>query len=158
MDRVKDACVRASRNPTHEVALAVSLGIGAGLIPKANLIAVVLLVLLFLLRLNLMVGLTTLGITSVISYLLDPDMHFLGDHMLATAALQPAFIAVLRVPWGPWTAINNTVVCGSLLVAIVQALPTYILTRTLLARQSQRFQDHWFTRSLGLGPRAGWRI
>ena len=140
------------------MALAISLGIAAGLMPKTNLIALVLLLLLFLLRLNLTVGLLTVGVATLVSFTLDPYLHSLGNGLLATEALQPGFLAVLRLPFGPWTAINNTVVAGSLVVGAVQALPTYWLARTLFARQAARFQDHWLLRSLGVGPRSGWRI
>ena len=118
------------------------LGDGAGRVP----------------RLNLAAGLLAVAAATCISFTLDPFLHMLGDWLLSLALFQTAVLAVLRLPFGPWTELNNTVVAGSLAVVVGLALPTYWLTRTVFARQATRFADHWLLRFLGMGSRTGWRI
>ena len=118
----------------RQVAVAIALGIAVGLIPKGNLLAVGLAILLFALRVNLASGLATAALFTWVGTLLDPSFHLLGRGVLTAPLLQPVFTWCYQLPLVPWTGFNNTVVAGSAIVAAIQAYPTYRLAKPFFER------------------------
>jgi uncharacterized protein (TIGR03546 family) len=96
-----------------------------GLLPKGNLIAVSLFVLLFSLRVNKGVALLAAFAFSWIGPALDPFADKLGAHVLAANSLQPTYATLFQLPLGPWFDFNNTVVVGSLVIGLWALYPTY---------------------------------
>ena len=122
----------SERSP-QAIGLAVGLGTCLGLIPKSNLIAVAMLAALFLCRTNLLVGLLTASIISWFSPLLDPVTHVTGHWLLTQPQMQPFFQRVFSLPGVAWTSLNNSVVLGSLLLAMSTFLPIRLAVAWLLS-------------------------
>jgi uncharacterized protein (TIGR03546 family) len=112
-----------------------------GLLPKANLIAVALCVLLFSLRVNKGLGVAAAVLFSLVGSWADPFTHKVGALVLAIDSLQPMYGWLYALPLGPWLGFHNTVVAGSLAVGAYLAYPTYWLARTACCRSQKAVTD-----------------
>lgn len=128
------AAVLVANESPRQIAIGIALGVVIGLVPKGNLLAIALMVLLCSLRVNRTAGLLTACVFSWISVMADSFTHKLGAKILATESLQPVYAWVYELPLGPWIGINNTVVVGSLAMGLYVAYPSYLLAKLLLDR------------------------
>lgn len=69
----------------RQMAFGFALGVLVGLVPKGNLLAVSLMMLMCSLRVNLGVGLATVFATTWAGVLLDPITHRIGEFLLKSA-------------------------------------------------------------------------
>ncbi len=101
------------------------MGVLLGLLPKTNLLAVLIALLLFLSYANLLVGAATTVIVSLIAPWIHPIAHDIGGEILTSAVGQQIGGALFRIPLVPWTFLDNTVVLGSFLLGLVLLLPVF---------------------------------
>jgi uncharacterized protein (TIGR03546 family) len=120
----------ASNSP-GQLAAGFALGMMIGIMPKSNLIALSLCVLLFSLRCNKGLGLVAAVLFSCFAGWTDPFAHRLGLSVLSAPSLQANYASVFTLPLGPWLGFHNTVVCGSFLMGLYVAYPVYWLVKTL---------------------------
>jgi uncharacterized protein (TIGR03546 family) len=118
----------------RQLALGFALGIAVGLIPKGNLTAVTLTVVLFASRVNVGAGMVSAFLFSWVGSLLDPVSHAIGLSLLTSTPLQPLLSRVFDLPIVPWTSLNNTVVLGSLILGAAQFYFSYRLSKPVFAR------------------------
>ena len=116
------------------VAFGVATGTAVGLVPKGNLIAFTLGVVLCSLRLNLIVALGTAVGVSLLSVHGDPFFDAVGFAVLTWQPLDRFWTWCAERPFAAWTQFHNTVVMGSLLVALAQIYPTYWVSKRLADR------------------------
>jgi uncharacterized protein (TIGR03546 family) len=117
-----------AHDASNQLAAGFALGMVLGLVPKGNLIAVSLFVLLFSLRVNTGIGLIAALAFSWCGSVLDPVADKLGAYMLANGSLQTTYASLFQLPFGPWFEFNNTVVVGSLAIGLWAMYPTYWLS------------------------------
>ncbi len=139
-----------------------ALGMLIGLVPKDNLCAAVLLVLLLGTRSNRAAGLLAALLFSWIGLLLDPLTHRIGYELLAYEPFRPYLGRLYALPLAPWTALHNTVVLGSLALGLVLAWPVYVLASDAAAWLKPRFLEWARRRRLmrnitGAPAAPGWR-
>jgi uncharacterized protein (TIGR03546 family) len=120
-------------NAPEQLALGFTIGMVIGLVPKGNLIALSLCVLLFSMRCNKGLGLAAAVAFSFVGAWTDPFAHRLGLAALSFEPLQAKCASIFHVPLGPWLGLNNTVVTGSLLIGLYVAYPVYWITRLVFA-------------------------
>ncbi|MHC4403028.1 MAG: TIGR03546 family protein [Planctomycetota bacterium] len=118
----------------RRLSLGFALGMVIGLVPKGNLIAVSLVVILLATRVNLVAGAIGVVLFSWVAALLDPLSHRIGHALLGAGFLQPTWATLYDLPLVPWTAFNNTVVLGSLLLGLWLFYPVYRLSEGACAR------------------------
>ena len=118
----------------RQMAWGLALGTLVGLVPKGNLIAVVLMLVLCSLRINLGVGLLTAFVVSWVAVLLDPFTHWIGWALLTADQIEPLWAYFNALPLAPWTEFNNTVVLGSLALGLLLVLPL------------RHYSEPWFSR------------
>jgi uncharacterized protein (TIGR03546 family) len=116
-------------NAPGQLAAAFTLGMIIGVMPKANLIALSLCVLLFSIRCNKALGVAAAIAFSFVGQWTDPFAHKVGLAVLSTDALQATYASILKVPLGPWLGFNNTVVAGSLILGLLFGYPVYFFAR-----------------------------
>jgi uncharacterized protein (TIGR03546 family) len=116
-----------------QLAAGFTLGMIVGLMPKGNLIALSLCVLLFSMRCNKGLALVAAVLFSCVATWADPFSHKLGLMVLSLKPLQASYASVLQLPLGPWMGFHNTVVTGSLIIGLYLAFPVYWVTRTICA-------------------------
>lgn len=126
--------VLLANDSSRQIAAGVALGVVLGLVPKMTLLAVVLGVLLCALRVNKAAGLMTAAAVGGLAPLADAFTHKLGLKVLTLPSLQPTYAWLYDAPLGPWWGLQNTVACGSLLLGLYLAYPTYLITRGLVDR------------------------
>ena len=130
---------------SRQLAWGVAFGVLIGLVPKDNLTAAALMVGVSALRVNLAAVTLAAFLFSWCGLLFDPLSHRLGYWLLTTGPLQPVWIWLYDLPLLPWTAFNNTVVLGSLLIGLVALYPVYRLAEPLARRYAaplcQRLQQ-----------------
>ena len=108
------------------IAAGFAMGFVVGMTPFLTLQNVLILVVAFLTKVNLASVFFAIFAFSFITYLFDPLYHDLGFFVLASVdGLKPMWTAMYNWPVAPFTRFNNTVEMGSLLVALLLALPVY---------------------------------
>jgi len=118
-------------NKPFQIALAASLGLMLGLIPKDNLIALVLVLGLFLSYANLGVGILTAAVVSLISPQLDSFADRLGMHLLAQDIVLKNAARLFESPFFAWTSLNNSVVLGHFVIGLVAFFPVFLIVLVL---------------------------
>ena len=134
----------ASDSP-NQLAAGFTLGMIIGLVPKGNLIAVSLCVLLFSMRVNKGLALVAAVLFSAIGPLVDSFSHKLGLALLSTDALQSTYAMAFSLPLGPWLEFHNTVVAGTLTIGLYIAYPVYWFSG-VLCTWLHPFASEWIKR------------
>ena len=96
-----------------------------GLMPKGNLIALVLAILLLGTQVNLVAGALGTALFSWIGLGTDAWANSIGLWLLQHPAMQNHWARFYDLPLAPWTNFNNTLVLGNLLLGLAFALPLY---------------------------------
>jgi uncharacterized protein (TIGR03546 family) len=120
-------------NAPGQLAAGFTIGMVIGLVPKGNLIALSLCVVLFSMRCNRAAGLIAAVLFSFVGPWTDPFAHRLGLVVLDLKPLQATYASIFSLPFGPWLGFNNTVVTGSLLMAVYIAYPVYWILRQIFS-------------------------
>ena len=120
-------------NAPEQLAAGFTIGMVIGLVPKGNVIALSLCVLLFSVRCNKGLGLLTAIAFSFLGPLTDHFAHRVGLFVLGIKPLQATYAGVFNLPFGPWLGFNNTVVAGCLLIGVYVAYPVYWIVKQMFA-------------------------
>ena len=118
----------------RQLALGFTLGMVIGLVPKGNLTATAICILLLALRANVAAGFLSAALFTWLSGWADPLAHRIGFALLTDANLQSFWTRLFRWPLVPWTSLNNTVVLGNLLLGAWLAYPVYRLSFAVFER------------------------
>lgn len=118
-----------ARTAPGQLALGLTLGMILGAMPKANLIALGLCVVIFSVRCNKALALAAAVAFSFLGTSIDPFTHKVGLAVLSIHSLQPAYTSAFQLPLGPWVGFNNTVVLGTFLLGLYIAYPVFWLSR-----------------------------
>ena len=133
--------VSTSEDAPRRIALGIALGMMIGLVPKGNLIAAVLGVILLASQANLVAGGFAALVFSWVGMWTDPVTHRIGLAILALPPLQPHWAQLYELPLAPWAKFNNTVVLGSLILGLALFSPVYRSCRGLLDRSGERIAE-----------------
>jgi uncharacterized protein (TIGR03546 family) len=142
----------AGQSAPRQLSMGLALGILVGLVPKGNLLAIALGMVLAASRVNLGVAAAAIICCSLASPLLDPISHFIGSWLLKYPGLTEFWTWLYNQPVAPWTAFNNSVVLGSLVVGLVLLYPVHRVSRPLFEKYSafagRWVKRFWLTRAL----------
>jgi len=135
-----------------QLSMGLALGILVGLVPKGNLLAIVLGMMLAASRVNLGIAAAAIVCCSFASPLLDPISHRIGSWLLSQPGLANFWTWLYNQPVAPWTGFYNSVVLGSFIVGLLLLYPAHRLSRPVFEKYSvvagawvRRF---WLTRAL----------
>jgi uncharacterized protein (TIGR03546 family) len=135
-----------------QLALGFALGVLIGFVPKGNLLALVLGIILAASRANLGIAAATILVVSFISPFFDPLSHQIGTWLLAHPSLTSVWTELYNTPVMPWTAFNNSIVLGSFIVGVAALYPAYRLSRPVFEKYSEKLtvwaKRFWLTRLL----------
>jgi len=120
------------------LAVGCALGMMLGLLPKGNLTAAALSLVVLSLRVNLTAVAAATAVFSSVAVWTDPLAHRLGAAVLTQPAWQGTLAWLYELPLAPWTGLNNTVVLGSLLLSLVLFYPVYRVCWLVLHRHQAR--------------------
>jgi uncharacterized protein (TIGR03546 family) len=125
--------VLLSSSAPGQLAAGFTIGMMIGIVPKGNLVALSLCVLLFSIRCNKGLGLAAAVAFSFVGPWTDPFAHRLGLAALKLQPIQATYASIFNLPIGPWLGFDNTVVAGSLLMGVYLAYPVFWITRLLFS-------------------------
>lgn len=127
-----------SESGPGQIALAFSLALITGLTPLLSFHNLLILFLACIIRINF--GAFILGTLffSGLAYLLDPIFMSVGESLLLNESLQTFWTGLYQSNFWRITEFNNTLVLGSLVVALVLFLPVLLLSRWLVTTYRER--------------------
>lgn len=121
--------LRAGESPPL-IAGGFTMGFVVGLTPFMTLQNIVILLVAILTKVNLASVFFAMFFFSFIAYIFDPIFHSLGYFLLAQIEnIKPLWTMVYNWPVAPFTRFNNTVVMGSLVVALLLSFPVYLAAK-----------------------------
>ncbi len=128
------------------IALAIAFGLAIGMMPKDNLMVVVLVAAACFLQMNYLLA---IAISLVLFFTIptrdgvpwtDGATHIIGKWMLEAPLLQSLWGRIAQLPILPWLRWNNSVVLGSVGVGLASFLPMYFAS-AIVTRRFWRFQS-----------------
>ena len=117
-----------TKDSPRQMAAGLACGLLLGLVPKGNLLALILATTLLTTRMSLATGMLCAFLVSLIAPFCDPLTHRLGQWMLTNVSFTPLWRSFARLPLVSWTSFNNTVVMGSLTLGTILMYPVYRLS------------------------------
>lgn len=136
------AQVLIGNDTPRQTAWGFSLGMMVGLLPKGNLVAILIATILCSFRVNRAAGFLAIALFSYLGAWFDGTAHGLGSMILASPSLQPTFAAIYDKPLGPFSGLNNTVVLGQLLIGLYLFYPVYRIARVTATYLRPRLQHY----------------
>lgn len=124
----------SSHHSPRQLAQALLIGTLLGLIPKANLLAVLLFTAGLVWPTHLLLLLTTAIGVSCFGPLLQVPLGQLGLWSLTQPQLASVWKRLDRLPIVPWLALHNTVVNGAVVVWLAASVPVYLVSRRFFER------------------------
>jgi len=123
-----------SEGTPGQLAAGIVLGAFLGLTPLFNLHNAAVFALLVLLNVSFAGGLLGWALFVPVGFLLDPLFDWIGHSLLLAPSLRGLWTSMYNMPIVPLTNFNNTVVLGSLVFALLSAVPLFLLLRWAVAR------------------------
>lgn len=133
------AVLSQHRNPS-QIAWGVAIGIVLGLIPKDNLIALLLIVLLASLRVNQLVACTTGLALSLLGGWFSPITAYVGTSILSQPLIVHGIAVLYRIPFLPWTCLDHSLVAGGIGVGTAMLVPSYVFCLWAFSRVNQKME------------------
>ena len=124
--------VISSETSPLQISAAFALSMVAGLTPLLSLHNLLVILLLLVLRVNIAAFLLGLAFFTGIAYLLDPVFHKLGYAILNNPSLIDTWTGLYNITILRISHFNNTIVMGSLLVALAAFIPVMVIFNFLI--------------------------
>ena len=141
-----------SEGTPGQLAAGIVLGSFLGLTPLLNLHNALIFAALVLLNVSFAGGMLGWALFVPIGFLLDPLFDWIGHRLLLTDGLRGLWTSLYNTPVVPLTNFNNTVVLGSVVFAIVLAVPLFFAMRLGVVRYratiGERVRQSRFSRAV----------
>lgn len=108
-----------SDTDTMPLAFGLSLGLLLGFAPIFSIQTVIVVLIVFVFRVQLGAAFLSAFFFKFIAFLFDYPSHLLGQAVLENSALRPLFVSMYNMPFVPMTRFNNSIVMGSMVVSIL---------------------------------------
>lgn len=126
----------------RQMSLGLAFGVLVGLVPKGNLLAIVLGTLLAATRVNLAIATLAIVICALISGAFDSFFDQVGCYVLSQPSLQGLWTELANTPFMPWTDFNNSIVMGSFVCGLVLIWPVHRLSRPVFEKYTERLSRY----------------
>ena len=123
-----------SEGTPGQLAAGIVLGSFLGLTPLFNVHNAVIFAALVLLNVSFAGGLLGWALFVPVGFLLDPLFDWIGHALLLAEPLRGVWTSLYNTPIIPLTNFNNTVVLGSLVFALLFAVPLFFAIRWAVTR------------------------
>ncbi|MEN0060245.1 MAG: TIGR03546 family protein [Bdellovibrio sp.] len=104
---------------TNQLAAGLSLGLVLGFAPFLSIQTFLVLLIVFVFRVQIGAAFLSAFFFKFIAYLFDHPAHLLGQKVLEADSLHPLFVTMYNMPLVPLTRFNNTIVMGSMVVSVL---------------------------------------
>lgn len=119
---------------TNQIASGIACGLILGFAPAMSLQTLLVIVLLFLFRIQIGAATMAAFFFSLIAWALDPISHNIGAAILETESLRPLFTELYNMPLLPLTRFYNSIVMGSGAISILLAPFVFVLAKILVQK------------------------
>ena len=123
--------LNSNKSPS-EIAVACSLGVLLGFMPKNNALWFIILIFFFFVRLNKGAYILITALVSLFAWCLDPFFNDIGYKILTYPKFENFFSMLLDVPFVSFTKFNDSIVMGSLAFSLALFIPVFFLMRILV--------------------------
>ena len=127
-----------SETEPGQISLAVCFSMVAGLTPALSPHNLLVLLAVLLLRVNLSAFILGWLFFSAAAFLLDPLFHRIGLALLTAGTLEGLWTYMYNIPVLRFARFNNSVVMGSVAVAVIAFVPLYLLSNMLIVKYRER--------------------
>lgn len=137
-----------------QMSYGLALGVLLGVVPKGNLLAVVLGFWIAATRVNLAITACAAVAATFASSWFDTPFDQIGGYVLNQPALREFWDAVYDTPMMPWTDFNNSIVMGSFICGVLLIWPVHRVSRPVFQKYSEKIARHirhWWITKLLLG-------
>jgi len=121
-----------------QISLALGFALVSALLPFFSPLSLLILLVVFLLRVNLSAYLLGTAFFSGVAYLLDPLLHGIGLAVLTAGPLEGVWTALHNSTIWRIQRFNNSVVMGGLVFGILCFIPLVLLANALI----RRYREH----------------
>lgn len=125
-----------------QMSYGLALGVLLGLVPKGNLLAIVLGFLVAATRVNLAITACAAVAFTLASSWLDSTFDQVGACVLGQPSLRGFWEAVYDTPMMPWTDLNNSIVMGSFVCGLLLIWPVHRVSRPVFQKYSESLARH----------------
>ncbi len=126
----------------NELAAGFVLGAIVGLIPKFNLLTILLYCVIVLLQVNISMALAATVIFAILGGLIDPISELLGFWLLSEVKpLQGLWTTLYNAPVIPFTAFNNTLVLCNFVMGLLLAVPLFLGFHRFVVVYRERYKE-----------------
>jgi uncharacterized protein (TIGR03546 family) len=123
-----------SEGTPGQLAAGIVLGSFLGLTPLFNIHNAIVFAALVLLNVSFAGGMLGWAVFVPFGFLLDPLFDWIGHSLLLAPSLRGLWTSFYNTPIVPLTNFNNTVVLGSVVFAVLFAVPLFLATRVGVVR------------------------
>ena len=122
----------------NSLAAGVAAGFILGFSPMLSLQSILVLLCIFVFRIQMGAAFLAAFFFAFIGYLLDPAFHALGTTILESPALEPLFTKMYNMPLVPLTRFNNSIVMGAGVLTIVLSPVIYFVSLFLIMKYREK--------------------
>ena len=126
-----------------QVSLGFAFALFIGLTPFLSLHNVIILLLVFVIRVNLSAFFLGCALFSLVAFGVDPLSISLGQSLLESPNLNDFWVGLYQSDFWRATKFNHTLLLGSLTIATLLFVPVFIVLRVLINVYRERFMA-WF--------------
>ena len=137
-----------------QMSYGLALGMLMGIVPKGNLLAIVIGFCVAATRVNLAVAACAAVALTFMSAWFDTTFDQVGVFVLSQPGLRGFWEALYDTPLMPWTDFNNSIVMGSFVCGLILLWPVHRISRPVFQKYSEKLARHirhWWITKLLLG-------
>jgi uncharacterized protein (TIGR03546 family) len=123
-----------------QIAWGVAIGIMIGLIPKDNLVALSLVVMIACLRVNQLASCLTAFVVHLLGGMVAPLTIAMGTSLQSQPFVLGSIETLYRLPLLPWSCLENASVLGGIGLGLITLIPTYAFCRWSLSRARHQLE------------------
>ena len=116
----------------NQIASGLAFGIFLGFAPFLSLQTLLVLLIVFVFRVQLGAAFLSAFFFKFIAFLLDPVADMFGRAALENLSLRPMWLTMYNVPLLPMTRFNNSIVMGSFLISLILCPVLFFVFKSLI--------------------------
>lgn len=125
-----------------QIAGGFAFGAMVGLIPKFNLLALLICIAILLIRVNIAIAVLATGLFAIVGAITDPFVEQLGYLLLTDlSALRGVWTFLYNLPVVPWTGFNNSLVLGNFVLGLALFVPLFVGMKAFVGVYRSRLRD-----------------
>lgn len=118
----------------NQIAAGLAFGVFLGFAPFVSLQTLIVLLIVFIFRVQLGAALLSAFFFKFVAYLLDPVADPIGRSILENPSLRGLWVQMYNVPFVPMTRFNNSIVMGSFVISLLLCPVLFFVFKKLILK------------------------